>query len=388
MKKVIKNANVVLIDEILTNASVLIEDGVIKTISSENIDCLDVLDANGLFLVPGFVDLHCHGCMNLDFIDCDKEQMKQIADFHLRHGTTTMLATTMTVTDDLIEDCLKTFSEYLNENRSSNVVGVHMEGPYFSPDECGAQDPSVMKKPTKEELNRLKNNYPFIKRISVAPELEGAMEFGKEGEKLGIVMSIGHTSADFDTVVCASENGYNLMTHFYSGMKGVTRVNCYRVAGAVEAAYYLDDMNVEIIADGRHLPPSLLKLIYKIKGADKISLVTDATRGCGLENGQTSFIGPLIAKMPIVIENDVAFTADRKSFAGSTATFDRLYKTMGQAIGKDFVNLSKMASTNPAKILGLFDRGEIKQGNRADLILMDEDFAIKKVIFGGEEVEI
>jgi N-acetylglucosamine-6-phosphate deacetylase len=243
-----------------------------------------------------------------------------------------------------------------------------------------------MAKPSKKEIERIKEQYPFVLRASVAPELDGAMEFGRKGSELGVVISVGHTDADFDTVVKASENGYTLMTHFYSGMKGVERVNSYRVAGAVEAGYYLDDMDVEIIADGKHLPYSLLKLIYKIKGADKIALITDATRGCGFPNGTKTFIGPKQDAMEIIIDDDVA-KLGQGSFAGSTATYDRLYRTMADAVGKDFVALSKMASTTPARIMGFKDRGEIAVGKRADLILMSENLEIEKIIYKGNIVK-
>ena len=385
MKKVIERVNAVLSDKILYNVNVLIEDGIIKKISSEQVGGDKTINGEGLYLIPGFIDMHCHGGLELDFIDCSASEMKEIEKFHLSHGTTTMLATTLTADEEQTEKCLRNFESYLKSNPLSTFIGLHMEGPWFSPEECGAQDPSAMQKPDPEHLKNLKKSFPFIKRVSVAPELDGGLEIGNVGNELGILMSIGHTSADFDQTVCAFNNGYKLLTHFYSGMRGVIRRNSYRIAGAVEAGYYLDGMDVEIIADGRHLPESLLKLIYKIKGADRISLITDATRGCGLANGTKSFIGPKASAMPIIIENDVAFTADRQSFAGSTATFDRLYKTMAKAIGSDWVSLSKMASLNPARLLGLTDRGEIKEGKRADLILMNENFDIESVILNGEE---
>ena len=170
------------------------------------------------------------------------------------------------------------------------------------------------------------------------------------------------------------------MTHLYSGMKGVTRKNSFRIAGAVEAGLYFDDMFVEIIADGRHLPIELLKFIYKCKGADKICLITDAIRAGGLPNGTKTVIGSLKNGLPVIVEDDVAKLLDRQSFAGSTATADRLYRTMAQAIGKDMVALSKMASLTPARVMGWTDRGEIAVGKKADLLIMNENLEIEKVI--------
>ena len=386
MKTVINDIKIVTIDGII-HGSVEIDGGRIAKISKTPLNGGYPIDGTGKYLIPGFIDMHCHGGLGLDFIDCTAEEMEVIALHHLMHGTTTMLATTLTAKEQTTKDCLKTFGEYKKANPDGTLLGVHMEGPWFSPAQSGAQDPETMKNPNADELESIKKEYPYVLRVSAAPELDGGMDFGKRAKELGIISSVGHTDADFDTVVEASKNGYTLMTHFYSGMKGVTRVNAYRVAGAVEAGYYLDDMNVEIIADGKHLPQSLLKLIYKLKGVDKISLVTDATRGCGLPDGTKSFIGPKEAAMPMIVENGVAILEDRTAFAGSTATFDRLYRTMAEAIGKDLVALSKMASYNPAKVLGLTDRGEIAEGKRADLIVMDENLNIEKIIYKGNIVK-
>lgn len=387
MKFVINNVNVVTADKIIYGGAVEIDGKIISKVSDSAISSEREIDGQGKYLIPGFIDMHCHGAKGLDFTDCTAKEMEELEKFYLLHGTTTMVATTLTAKWEIIENSLKTFSEYLSSNPDGVLVGVHMEGPWFSPAQSGAQDPSFMKKPNAKDLEELKKKYPFLLRVSAAPEIDEEMQFGRKGKELNIVVSAGHTDADFDTIVKANENGYTLLTHFYSGMKGVTRINAYRVAGAVEAGYYLDDMNVEIIADGKHLPQSLLKLIYKLKGADKISLITDATRGCGFKDGTKSFIGTKEDPMPIIIKDGVAFTADQQAFAGSTSTFDKIYKTMAKAVGNDFVALSKMASYNPAKIMNFTDRGEIREGKLADLLLIDENCEIEKIIYKGIEIK-
>ena len=386
MIKTIINAKVVTTSDIKENHLVIINNGVIEEIGKNLLPKGEVIDACGSYLIPGFIDLHCHGGMELDFIDATKQEVEKIARLHLANGTTSLVATTLTASEEVTENCLKTVSAVIDQNPDGNLVGIHMEGPWFSPAEAGAQDPRFMKVPCAKDIERLKESYPHLLRVSVAPEVDDGFAFGKRANELGVVVSAGHTGADFDTITNAYENGYKLLTHFYSGMKGVFRKNAYRTAGAVEAGYYLDDMDVEIIADGKHLPKTLLKLIYKIKGADRVSLITDATRGCGLKNGAKSFIGEKNFAVPIVIEDDVAFMEDKQAFAGSTATFDRLYRTMADAIGKDMVSLSKMASTNPARILNLTDRGEIAQGKRADLIIMNENLQIQKILLKGKEI--
>ncbi len=378
------NAKVILEDKILYDGVVAFENGKITYIGTENQKADKTIDAKGKYLFAGFIDSHCHGGNGYDFMDATSEEMEQIALFHLKHGTTSLYATTLTDTMDSIENSLKVYATIKNP---ITLCGVHLEGPWFSPAQCGAQDTSQMQLPTIKKMEELRLKYPFIKRVSVAPELDGAMDVGKYGKSYGILMSIGHTDADFDTVGTAVNNGYSLMTHFYSGMRGVVRKNAYREAGAIEAGYFYDNLFVEIIADGKHLPSSLLKLIYKLKGADRVCLITDGTRGCGLKNGEEFMLGKKIGGTLSVIEDDVAKLPDRTSFAGSVSTFDRLIRSMHNLAGATLVDISKMASKTPATLLGLTDRGTIEVGKRADLVLMNEDLYVDSVIFKGEIVE-
>ena len=384
MKTAVINAKIVTANEVIKNGVCVFLDEKIEYVGTkmQNADC--VIDAKGQYLLPGFIDLHCHGGNGLEFMDASAEEMDMIAEFHLSHGTTTMLATTLAASDIETERALCVFEEYKEKYPFGSLKGVHLEGPWLNPEQCGAQNTECMKAPSVEELKALKERYPFILRIGAAPELEGGLEFGRVSGELGIVASVAHTDADFQGIAEAKENGYTLMTHLYSGMKGVTRKNSFRIAGAVEAGLYFDDLFVEIIADGRHLPLELLQFIYKCKGADRICLITDAIRASGLENGSQTVIGSLKNGLPVIVEDDVAKLLDRQSFAGSTATADRLYKTMSQAIGKDMVALSKMTSLTPARVMGWTDRGEIAVGKRADMILVNEELEIQKIIFGGK----
>lgn len=383
MKTWIQNVQIVTPTEILSGHNCCVEDGVIAYIGQEKAysDC--AIDGNGGYLLAGFIDIHCHGGNGYDFMDASPDEMQEIAKFHLRHGTTTLLATTMTDSWGHIQEALDNYKRCERAGKLLTLSGVHLEGPWFSPTQCGAQDVSNMETPNRERLDEILEKYPFIKRISMAPELPEAMQLGRYCAERGLVVSAGHTDADFDTVVEASKNGYTLLTHFYSGMAGVVRKNLYRVAGAVEAGYYLDDMFVEIIADGKHLPDSLLKLIDKIKGADKICLITDGTRGSGLDEGQTFQLGRLDTGVDCIIEDGVAKLLDKTSFAGSVATSDRLIRTMRSA-GMDLVKISKMASATPAKIMGWQDRGSIEIGKRADLVLMNQEYRVEKVFLQGK----
>lgn len=383
MKTAIINVNIVTTEEVIPNGVCVFDNGIIEYVGTQKPNDAVVIDGKNQYLIPGFIDLHCHGGNGLEFMDASVDEMEEIAKFHLSHGTTTLLPTTLAASGEETERALRTFAKYQEKYPSSTLKGMHMEGPWLNPEQCGAQNVEYMKAAEKGELQDLKERYPFILRISAAPELEGGLELGKTAKELGIVASAAHTDADFQKIAEAKDNGYTLMTHLYSGMKGVTRKNAFRTAGAVEAGLYFDDLFVEIIADGRHLPIELLQFIYKCKGADRICLITDAIRAAGMKNGAQTVIGSLQNGLPVVVEDDVAKLLDRQSFAGSTATADRLYRTMAKAIGKDMVALSKMLSTTPARVMNWTDRGEIAAEKRADMLLVNENLEIEKIILGG-----
>lgn len=380
MKTVIVNAKIVTATEIIQNGVCAFQDGVINYVGNQMQVGDQIIDAKNGYLIPGFVDIHCHGGIGASFMGGNVESFETVSKFHLSHGTTTILATSSTASNETIERMLITYQDYCEKYPVNTVKGVHLEGPWLNALQCGAMITELMQKPNAEQLKEWKTKYPFILRVGAAPELDEGHEFGKMGKELGVIVSPAHTDADFSEIESAKEDGYVVLTHLYSGMKGVTRVNAYRTAGAVEAGLYFDDLYVEVIADGKHLPIPLLKLIYKCKGADKICLVTDAISAAGLPNG--SMVGTRI-----IVEDDVAKLLNRQSFAGSAATADRLYKTMAQAIGKDMVALSKMASLTPSTLMGWADRGEIAVGKRADLLIMTEDLDLDKVIFQGETVK-
>jgi N-acetylglucosamine-6-phosphate deacetylase len=200
-----------------------------------------------------------------------------------------------------------------------------------------------------------------------------------------VIAAIGHTDADFDMTEAAAKNGYSLVTHLYSGMRGVVRENAYRKEGCVEGTLYNDSLTAEVIADGKHLPSGLLKLIHKCKGKDRICLITDSTRGAGMPDGEEFMLGKKIGGTRAVIEDGVAKLPDRTSFAGSVCTTDRLFRTMVKLAGVPITEVSKMISATPARVMGYTDRGEIAEGKRADLVIMDKELNIKNIILKGEK---
>ena len=376
------NASVVLLDRILEGGTVVFEDGIITYVGTDSPAADEVYDAEGKYLLPGFVDIHCHGGGGYDFMDATPDEMRKISAFHLSHGTTTLVATTLTDTWESIEYSLDNFAA-LGDDRLT-LHGVHLEGPWFSPAQCGAQSVDQMEAPSGDKLRRLKSKYPFIERVSLAPEIDEGFNTGRAAVDLGLVAAIGHTDCDFDTAVAAADNGYSLVTHLYSGMRGVIRINAYRSAGCVEGSLFDDRLTVETIADGKHLPAGLLKLIHKCKGPDRICLVTDATRGAGSSDGDTIMLGKMVGGTLAIVEDAVAKLPDRQSFAGSIATADRLFRTVRELVGIPLWEISRMISTTPARAMGYTDRGRIEAGLRADLVVMDKDFNINKIFLKGE----
>jgi len=265
-----------------------------------------------------------------------------------------------------------------------NILGLHLEGPYFSMEQRGAQDPTYIKNPQREDYQEILNFSDDIVRWTAAPELPGAMKFGRELSKRGIVCSMGHSNAIYEDVVRAYENGYSMITHFYSGMSMVKRINSFRYSGIVESGYLIDDLFVEVIADGMHLPESLLKLIYKIKGPDKICLVTDSMRAAGCGDGE-SILGNLVTGQKVIVEDGVAKLKDRSAFAGSVATADRLVRTMVQTAGVPLVDAVKMITLTPARAMGIdHKKGSLIPGKDGDIVVFDEDIQVKLVVVGGK----
>ena len=315
----------------------------------------------------------------------DAEKNIACCKMHLKHGTTTIVPTLSTSGYDMYRTALKGVEETMQRMKGGPyIAGVHMEGPYLSTAQLGAQSPDFLKPPDEKDYLSLFEDYPFILRWTIAPEVEGTLEMARKLIRRGVHFSIGHSDAMYDDVMRAYEIGVNCITHLYSATSTVRRINAYRYAGIIEAAYFLDGMTVEIIADGKHLPESLLKLIYKLKGAENICLVTDALGATGLPS-DIKEIYDASSKQIIVIEDGVAKLKDGKAFAGSVATTDRLVRNMVKLCGAPIIDAVKMMTHTPAKTVGIEkSKGSIAPGMDADLVIFDEDIDVKKVIFAGE----
>ncbi len=390
MKTAIINGKVIYPNRISDNDIIIINDGKIQSITEDKTqisDC-EIIDAQGLYVSPGFVDIHVHGGGGYAFMDGDVESFLGVAEAHAQHGTTSLLPTTLACKFEELKAALAVFDEAVAANtKGANMLGFNLEGPYFSLEQCGAQNPEYITPPKVEEYNEIYDKYgKNIKIWCSAPELPGACDFARFAKERGIVASMAHTNAHYDQVVKGYEAGYRHVTHLYSGMTGVFRINSYRYAGVVESAFLIDDLTVEVIGDGCHLPKSLLQLIYKIKGADKIALVTDATNAAG-QDVTESILGSKKNGMRVIVEDGVAKLPDRQSFAGSVATTDRLVRNMYKLAEVKLTDAVKMATLTPARIIGEDNRkGSIGVGKDADIIFFDENIDVKTVIIGGNKV--
>lgn len=390
MKTHIINGNIILSNKILEGGYVSFEGNKIVEVGEgkPNIENRDeIINAEGNYVSAGFIDIHTHGAGGSDFMDGNIEDFLTIANTHAKYGTTALLPTTVTCSDEELFDFLETYkkAKILN-TRGSQFLGIHLEGPYFSYNHKGAQDPKNLKTPTPPHYMKILNASEDIIRWSIAPELDGAIELGQELKKRGIIASIGHTDAICEEVMEAFDNGFNLMTHFYSCMLGVTRRNAFRYAGAIEAAYLLDDMYVEIIADGAHLPKNLLKLIYKIKGPDRIALVTDSMRAAGMPEGVYN-LGSNAEGYSVIVEDGVAKLMDKSAFAGSVACGNRLVRTMIEVAEVPLLDAIKMITITPAKIIGVeSNKGSLEKDKDADIVMFDKEINILKTIVKGNTV--
>jgi N-acetylglucosamine-6-phosphate deacetylase len=385
----IVNGHVITPDGIIRNGFVLIGDGIIIDVSHHDLEMPGamILDAGSRYISPGFIDIHVHGGGGYDFMDNTVEAFLEIAKTHARYGTTALFPTTLTGSTEDIVRTLRTYDEAYPLNESgSEFMGVHLEGPYFSMNQRGAQDPKWIRDPDPEEYEYIISQSGSIKRWSAAPELKGAIPFARYLRSKGILVSLAHTDAIYEEVLEGFENGYTLATHLYSAMSGVTRRNAYRFAGAVESAFIIDDMDVEIIADGIHLPDPLLKLIFKIKGPGKIALITDAMRAAGMPPGE-SVIGNLQTGIKVIVEDGVSKMPDRKSFAGSVATADRLVRTMIQMADVSLTDAIRMMTMTPAVIMKIDGhKGSLTSGKDADIVIFDEHINVHATIVKGKIV--
>ncbi len=366
----------------LRNGSVIINDNKILEVSNCDLAVVGakIIDAKGMYIVPGGVELHVHGGGGRDFMEGTEDAFRTAVAAHMQHGTTSIFPTLSSSSIPMIRAAAETTEKLMSE-KDSPILGLHLEGHYFNMKMAGGQIPEYIKNPDPTEYIPLLEETNCIKRWDASPELPGALQFGKYVSSKGILVSVAHTQAEFEDIRAGFDAGYTHATHFYNAMPGFHKKNEYKYEGTVESIYLMDDMTVEAIADGIHVPPTILRLIYKVKGVEKTALITDAL-ACAASDSKVAF------DPRVIIEDGVCKLADRSALAGSIATMDRLIQTMTFQAEVPLFDVIRMISETPAKIMGVYDRkGSLERGKDADILLLDKNLDVRAVWAMGKLVK-
>src|SRR5437016_4784789 len=378
---VLTNARLIFPDGIRDGLEVVAEEGKITAIREQTrARGEDIVDLGGNYLAPGFVDLHVHGALGRDTMEASAEAFRVICDFHATGGTTLLLLTTATAPMDNLVEVL----DAVRDCRSSNdaIAGVHVEGPFISKAKCGAQRAEFIQDPSADAVQRLLEHADVIKRVTIAPELPGALETIENFRKHGISVSGGHSDAWDEDARAAFERGMRSVTHTFNCMSSARRRGIYRVGGLLEFALSEPQISCELIADGHHVSPTLMKMLYRAKGPGGICLVTDATAGAGLpDESRFSLFGN-----DCLVAGGVCLLSDRSALAGSAARMVDLVRMMVSEVDVPLHEAVAMATQNPARAIGLETKGRLTIGADADFVVLSPDLQILRTFVACEEV--
>jgi len=339
----------------------------------------EIVNASGMIVVPGFIDIHIHGGAGSDVMDGTAEALRKIAEYHARFGTTSMLATTTTESFDRTIQAVRAARAVIKEGTDgAQIVGVHLEGPYINPERRGAQNVEHVRSPSLAEFERIcEESANCVRIVTVAPEIEGAMEFIAAIKSKGIMVSAGHSNASYAEMISAIEAGTTHVTHIFNGMREFH----HREPGIVGAALTHKELTVSVIADGIHVHPAAIAVLFGAKGADHIVLITDAIRAAGMSDGTYELGG-----LPVTVKSGVCRLASG-TLAGSTLTMNMAVRNTVNFLGIPLSDALKMASTNAAKIIGFADtKGSLEEGKDADITILDGDFNVQSTIAKGRVV--
>ena len=375
MKTLITNAHIISPGIDIVGGSVLIDGSKIVAVLTpgETAQADKVIDAAGNVLMPGFIDIHSHGAGGCDTCDCKIESIRTIADCKMKEGVTTWLPTTLTLGTKTLAEVCETVKEYAASPNGSKTPGVHLEGPYINPKQCGAQNPAFVRPADYEEVEMLNNIYPVL-LISMAPEMPGAVDFIAKASAAGITCSAGHSAASYADFKKAKAAGLRHLTHFCNQMSP----QHHREIGLVGSGMLDKDVKIEVICDKIHLCEDMLKLTFSNKDISQLILITDSLACSWMPDGPGSLGG-----LPIIVKGGVA-RLESGNLAGSTLRYAKGLKNVQELTGKPLSELVKATSWNQAQSLGLHDLGKIEPGYTADLVLLDAEYDVLKTIIDGE----
>src|SRR6266446_493165 len=378
---ILTNARLIFPDGIRDGLEVVVHDGKIDAIRpAARARGKDVVDLAGNYLAPGFVDLHVHGALGRDTMEGLAEAFRAICDFHATGGTTSLLLTTATAPIEKIVQILRAVRDC--RSSTSAIAGVHVEGPFISKAKCGAQRAEFIQDPSLAAVQRLFEHADVIKRVTIAPELPGALETIENFRKHGISVSGGHSDAWDEDARAAFERGMRSVTHTFNCMSSARRRGIYRVGGLLEFALSEPQISCELIADGHHVSPTLMKMLYRAKGCGGICLVTDATPGAGLPDGSRfSLFGN-----DCIVEAGVCLLADRSALAGSASQMIHLVRTMVRKVNVPLNEAIAMVTQNPARAISLDTKGRLAVGANADLVVLSPELDVLRTFSDGAQI--
>ena len=381
----IVNGKVITPQGVDRQARLVLKAGRIAEITREQggVEGAQTIDAQGAYVAPGCIDTHLHGGDGHDFTEATPEAFRAIAYAHATQGVTTLYPTLAVAPTTVFRQAIKACETVVSQPyEGARIEGLHLEGNYINPLLKGGQDERFIQLPDPAEYQELLESTRLIKRWTAAPELPGALEFARYAHSKGVLVSLGHTAADYPTVKRAYEAGFTHATHFYNAMSGVHKQREYKHEGTIESVYLVPEMTVELVADGIHVPPAILRLVCAFKGIDRISLISDAMAAAACLCPEHLRLDPRM-----IIEDGVCKLADRSALTGSIASGIRLIQVMAEKAEIPVADCVRMAATNPARLMGIDDRkGSIERGKDADLILFDENFHLHSVWIGGKQL--
>lgn len=378
--------HLILPDRVETGVALVIEGGRIAGVAApdELGTATEVLDVGGRYVAPGLIDIHTHGAAGHTFNEPAAEAFAAITAANAAAGVTGLLATIAT---DALPNLLASLAfcgEWMRQPRAgAQVLGAHLEGPYFSFEQRGAQDPAHLRTPDDGTAELLLAHHAVMRIMSFAPELPGALELTRRLTELGVVAAAGHSSAREEHVRAAMECGLRHAIHLWSGQSSTVREGPWRRPGLLEASLTFEGLTAEVIADNRHLPPTLMRLAYICLGADRLCAVSDATSGAGLPEGARFRMGG----MEYEVHDGVGMLLDRTAFAGSTTLLSRMIPILRDEVGIPLAEAVRMASLTPARVIGVDGRkGSLEAGKDADIAVFEPDFTAWRTMIGGRWV--
>jgi len=391
---VIFRGNVILPDRALSDAAVRVEGGRIAEVGPVVAGgaAANVIDVGDGYVAPGFVDLHVHGGGGTDFMDGTDAAFETALACHARHGTTSLAVTTTVARHDQIMTVLALARRFRQRTDASGsrVLGAHFYGPYFRYEAKGAHPGAAIRPPVPEEYLQYLEYADSLVTCTVAPELPGAKEFALACKERGVRTNVGHSWATFDQMAQAVEWGVRHIDHLFCAMSDKTRLRQFQMypmqGGVLEATLFFDELTTEVIADGKHLSHDLLKLALKIKGPDRLALVTDCSRALDMPDGEY-LIGPLDGGEPIISRDGVGMMPDGKALGSSIRGMDHMVRTFMELTGRPLAEVVRMASLTPARIAGSErEIGSLEVGKRADILVLSRDLEVRRVFRDGVEI--